>query len=225
MPARPASNANASRIAAGRERGPAAALGFPRHDPDLARERLVDRAAVRDLDQALPLLRREVAVERDVALDQRGLALRRIPRIEGLIIAAKYGRRVLVLRDLDAEPCAGPVVRRLAPSPPSTFCLRLAVRAVEAWLLADHDGMARGLKVSKAGLPPLPETLTDPKGELRRIGQGSRDSEVRRQCTASPQGFGALTSSLAAEFWDPQRAATRAPSLARALARLRALCR
>lgn len=147
------------------------------------------------------------------------------PRIEGLIIAAKYGRRVLVLRDLDAEPCAGPVVRRLAPSPPSTFCLRLAVRAVEAWLLADHDGMARGLKVSKAGLPPLPETLTDPKGELRRIGQGSRDSEVRRQCTASPQGFGALTSSLAAEFWDPQRAATRAPSLARALARLRALCR
>lgn len=147
------------------------------------------------------------------------------PRIPGLIIAAKHGRRVLVLRDLDAEPCAGPAVRQLAPDPPPTFCLRLAVRAVEAWLLADHDGLVRGLKVPKAGLPPQPETLADPKAELRRIGQRSRDAGVRSQCAASPQGFGALTSSLAAEFWEPQRAANRAPSLARALARLRALCR
>lgn len=146
-------------------------------------------------------------------------------RMHGLMIAAKYGHRLLVLRDLDAEPCAGPVVRQLAPDPPPSFCLRLAVRAVEAWLLADHDGLARGLRVPRAGLPPLPETLSDPKGELRRIGRGSSDAEVRRQCTASPQGFGALTSALAAEFWDPQRAANRAPSLARALARLRALCR
>ncbi|MFQ3623012.1 MAG: hypothetical protein SNJ73_05640, partial [Acetobacteraceae bacterium] len=144
-------------------------------------------------------------------------------RVKGLVVAARHGRRVLVLRDLDAEPCAGPVIRRLAPDPPSTFCLRLAVRAVEAWLLADHDGLAKGLKVRKDGLPPQPETLADPKGELRRIGKRSRNAEVRSQCTASPQVFGALASSLAADCWDPRRAAKRAPSLARALAHLERL--
>jgi hypothetical protein len=146
-------------------------------------------------------------------------------RIKGLVIAARHGRRVLVLRDLDADPCAGPVVRRLAPNPPSTLCLRLAVRAIEAWLLADHEGMARGLNVSKAALPLLPETLSNPKCELRRIGRNSGDSEVRRQCLGTPQVFGGLTAALAAEHWDPHRAAQRAPSLARALWRLRTLCR
>lgn len=146
-------------------------------------------------------------------------------RIPGLIIAAEHGRRVLVLRDLDAEPCAGPVVRRLAPCPPPTFCLRLAVRAVEAWLLADHDGMARGLKVARAVLPDDPETLSDPKGAFRRIVQASRDTSIRIQSAATPQALGALTSTLAAEFWDPVRAQERSPSLARALMRLRAWCR
>lgn len=146
-------------------------------------------------------------------------------RIRGLVIAARHGLRVLVLRDLDEDPCAGPVVRRLAPNPPSTLSLRLAVRAVEAWLLADHDGMAKGLTVSPTALPALPETLADPKGELRRIGKISRDSEVRRLCAGTPQVFGGLTAALATDCWDPCRAARRAPSLARALKRLRTLCR
>jgi hypothetical protein len=146
-------------------------------------------------------------------------------RLPGLLIAATHGRRVLVLRDLDAEPCAGPVVGRLAPNPPSTFCLRLAVRAVEAWLLADHDGLVKGLKVCKSDLPTQPDTLTDPKGELRRIGRTSRDPDVQKQCAAPPQVFGALTSALATDFWDPDRAVQRSASLARAMTRLRALCR
>jgi hypothetical protein len=146
-------------------------------------------------------------------------------RIAGLLIAAEHGRRVLVLRDLDAEPCAGPVVARLVPRPAPGFCLRLAVRAVEAWLLADHDGIARGLKVPKSSLPRPPDHLADPKAELRRLGQQSRDPEISRQCGATPQVLGALTASLAMEVWDPQRAAARSPSLARALRRLRALCR
>lgn len=146
-------------------------------------------------------------------------------RIPGLVIAARHGRRVLVLRDLDAEPCASPVVARLVPQPPPGFCLRLAVRAVEAWLLADHEGIARGLRIRKSGLPPEPETLVDPKVVLRRLGQTSRDAEISRQCGATPQVFGALTASLATEVWDPKRAAGRAPSLARALQRLRAVCR
>lgn len=146
-------------------------------------------------------------------------------RIEGLVIAARHGRRVLVLRDLDAEPCAGPVIARLVSQPQPGFCLRLAVRAVEAWLLADHNGIARGLKIPKSGLPPQPETITDPKDALRRLGQGSRDPEIRRQCGATPQVFGALTAALATEVWDPKRAAARSPSLARALQRLSAACR
>jgi hypothetical protein len=73
-------------------------------------------------------------------------------------------------------------------------------------------------------LPDDPETLSDPKGEFRRIGQASRDTSIRIQCAATPQALGALTSTLAAEFWDPVRAEKRSPSLARALMRLRALC-
>lgn len=147
-------------------------------------------------------------------------------RMSGLVSAAHRGRRVLVLRDLDAEPCAGPVIARLVRQPPPPgFCLRLAVRAVEAWLLADHDGIARGLKIPKSGLPRDADAIADPKGALRRLGQQSREDEIKEQSVATPQVFGALTAALATEVWDPERAAARSPSLARALMRLRAACR
>jgi hypothetical protein len=48
-----------------------------------------------------------------------------------------------VLRDLDDDAtCAGEVRATLLPSPADQMCFRLAVRQVEAWLLADADRFA-----------------------------------------------------------------------------------
>lgn len=46
--------------------------------------------------------------------------------------------RCLVVRDLDNDaPCAGALCQKLLPHPSPNMILRIAVRKIESWLLAD----------------------------------------------------------------------------------------
>src|SRR5579883_841622 len=48
-----------------------------------------------------------------------------------------------VLRDLNGDaPCAGVLKQRLLPASAAGMCLRIPVRSVEAWLLADRERVA-----------------------------------------------------------------------------------
>ena len=140
---------------------------------------------------------------------------------------------VLVLRDLDQEPCAHHVVQTCLPRRHPDCLLRIAVRSLEAWLLADREAIASFAKVPLPKVPPTPETLPRPKHSLVQLLRHTRDRETRRtldlDTEAGPtwQQLGGWSDEFIRLAWDPRRAAESgaAPSLSRALLRLQAVAK
>lgn len=136
-----------------------------------------------------------------------------------------------VLRDLDQDgPCAGAVVGRLLPDRARTMCFRLAVREVEAWLLADRTMIARYLSVAVAVVPLAPELLPHPKRELVNLARKSARRTIRDDfvppagSTAQVgPGYTQCIVDFAGGHWRPNVAALASPSLARCLAALQLL--
>jgi len=147
-------------------------------------------------------------------------------RIGGLCAAARHGRRLLVLRDLDRDaPCAGALIASLLPQPEPHLCLRIAVRASEAWLLADRDGIAKALAITKNLVPAAPDLLDNPKIRLAQIASQSSRLDIRRIFSGSLQERAGWTAEFIAEKWDIARAvkSNGSASLAKAVQRLRVL--
>lgn len=130
---------------------------------------------------------------------------------------------VVLITDLDRMAC--PVVllhdwlgKQAAPQ---NLLLRVAVREVEAWLLADHEAMQR-LIGNRGRLPQEPDELPDPKKHLLGLAKlASRDVRndlVKQTGSVASQGLGynARLTDLVRTHWSPERAAQRSPSLARA---------
>jgi hypothetical protein len=87
----------------------------------------------------------------------------------------------IVLVDMDRDcDCAPPCVQQWLPSPSPNMCFRIAVRAVEAWLLADRERIARWLGVAVARVPENPDDLDDPKRELVNLARRSRRRDIAR---------------------------------------------
>lgn len=139
---------------------------------------------------------------------------------------------VLVITDLDRAACAASLVREWTANDmrPATLLLRVAVREVEAWLLADHDAMRTLLQRPRQILPPDPEALPEPKNELIRLvgrhgSRALREAIVPQPGVIASQGLG--YNNALVEFvrrtWSPHRAAQRSNSLARTRQRLREL--
>mgnify|MGYP001586866076 CR=1 FL=1 len=136
-------------------------------------------------------------------------------------------RPVLLLTDLDDLVC--PVALKadwFGPPPlPPWLCFRIAVREVEAWLLADHMAM-KVLYGKKSKMPLAPETLPDPKQHLLQLALKAprvvKDDIVRCEGSVLKQGVGynARLCDLVRTTWDPDRAARLAPSLAKARCRI-----
>lgn len=145
-------------------------------------------------------------------------------------LAQKYnqaGRNSLVLglADLEQEVCVAVALRQLVPARSEGFKLRLAVRMVESWLMADRDALAAYLGVGVGALPRDPDTEPHPKRRIVDIARGSRKRAIR-ECLV-PQGTGAVVGAeytpVMAEFverhWDVSRARRVSPSLDRACIR------
>ncbi len=137
----------------------------------------------------------------------------------------------LVLVDLDHDANCAPLLRRSwVPTPAPRLCFRVAVRAVESWLLADAEAMAGFLGVARSKIPPQPEALPDPKRTLVDLARASRRREIRldmvpREGSGRSEGP-AYTSRLieyVGHHWRPEEAAKRAESLARTIRCLRRL--
>jgi hypothetical protein len=144
-------------------------------------------------------------------------------RIAGYNQAAK-GMVWLVLVDLDHCSCAPALVQNWVSQLSPYLCLRVAVREVEAWLLADAHNLAHFLGVSPSRIPNNPEQVSDPKKEIVTLASQSRKRDIRRDMVPAPdagQGVGAAYSPRLIEFvenhWDIEQAASRAPSLQRAI--------
>jgi hypothetical protein len=136
---------------------------------------------------------------------------------------------LLLITDLDNANCAPSLkaswLRNIIP--PDDLIFRVAVREVEAWLLADHRTMRRLIGEQARRLPPDPESVLNPKELLLTlVARGAprdvkRDLLVKRGSVAS-QGLGynqRLCHHVNAA-WNPQKAAERSDSLARLIRRL-----
>ncbi len=147
----------------------------------------------------------------------------------GAFNLAAAGTPHLLLTDLDVAVCAPKLIQEwIGGALHPNFVLRVAVREVEAWLLADLDNMAAFLNLAPKDLPANVETVARPKVEIVRLAALSPDDEVRDNLVPRP-GSTATTGRLftrsligyVRDRWDVDAAAGNADSLDRALKALR----
>jgi len=139
-------------------------------------------------------------------------------------------RPVIVFTDLDKSSCPVALLNDWygAQARHENLLLRIAVREVESWLLADHEAM-RGLIGNKGRLPQSPDTLDDPKQHLltlaKRAPRDIRMDLVKERGSVSSQGIGYNTRLIfmVENNWCPDRAAQHSPSLGKARLRLHEL--
>ena len=139
----------------------------------------------------------------------------------------------IVLVDLDREADSACLMRRSwLPEPAPNLMLRVAVRALEAWLLADGETISQYLGVLRNRVPHIPDNELDPKRSLVELARQSYKSQIRRDLVPRPgsgRAVGPAYSSRMAEFvesfWNPETAAQRSDSLRRCRLRLQELAR
>jgi len=136
---------------------------------------------------------------------------------------------VLVDLDRDAE-CAPPLCEEWVPDPALYLCFRVAVREVEAWLMADAESLASFLSVARSRIAADPEQLFEPKTEMINLARHSRRREIRKDMVPrerSRRQVGPAYASRLMEYvetkWRPEVAAQAAESLRRAIDCLRRL--
>jgi hypothetical protein len=148
---------------------------------------------------------------------------RLLEKVSGYNQAAK-GQPWLVLVDLDRCSCAVALLQKWVPQPSPYLCMRVAVRMVEAWLLADATNIADFLGVPVSRVPSAPEQLSDPKQEIVALAAQSRRRTIREDMvpnTGIGQRVGTAYTARLIEFienhWDITQAASHAPSLQRSI--------
>ncbi len=149
-------------------------------------------------------------------------------RLPGFNNAARH-HPWFILRDLDYDAdCAPSLVALLLTKPSRHMILRIAVRSVESWLLADSMGIAQFLSVPPRAVPSNPELLDDPKRSIVDLARMSRRSIVRKEMVPGPNsgrkvGPGYMSSILSFihEHWDIGNAVATSVSLSRCIEALR----
>lgn len=137
----------------------------------------------------------------------------------------------LILVDLDDDaPCTPPLCRDWVPHPAPHLCFRVAVHAMEAWLMADADALASYLSVARTSVPTDPEAEIVPKRTLVNLARRSRrpaivKDMVPREGSGRSEGpaYASRVVEFASHHWRPDVASDRADSLRRAIACLRRL--
>jgi hypothetical protein len=153
-----------------------------------------------------------------------------LARLSGYNNAARFSPWVVLL-DLNSDaPCASEYRGNLLPAESDFMNLRIAVRQVEAWLLADRGHVARFLSVSAERIPRAPEGAVNSKLAMVNIARGSRSRAIVADMVpreGSGRSTGPAYPSRLIEFidtrWDPDAAEQHSPSLSSCLNRLRQL--
>jgi hypothetical protein len=150
-------------------------------------------------------------------------------RLRGLNAGAPYGNPVLVLRDADGA-CPAVLATSLLAARSHRLLLRICVPTADAWLVADRAGYAAACGVPQALLPDAPEACGDVKQIILGLAASRPSSSLgrffqakRRVATPDWSSLGAWHAHFARDRWDPAAAASRAPSLRRAMERIAAL--
>ena len=152
-------------------------------------------------------------------------------RLDGALVgynaAARFGTWV-VLRDLDTDADCAPSLRaRLLAAPAPGMVFRIAVREIEAWLIADQHSFARYFSVPPVRIPNDPESVLRPKEFLVNLVRRSRSRTIREDVVPREgskarvgPGYAGRMIEFASTVWSPHEASVRSESLKRCLARL-----
>jgi hypothetical protein len=136
-----------------------------------------------------------------------------------------------IIVDLDTDhQCAVHALKKWLPEPSRGMRFRIAVRAIEAWLLADKENMAQFLGVSLSKLQHNFDLEPDPKETLVDIARRSRSRSIREDIVPRPVS-GAKVGPLYVpqltrfvnELWRPDLASAESESLRRCLQALSTL--
>jgi hypothetical protein len=140
------------------------------------------------------------------------------------------GMAYLVLTDLDQSECAPGLIEEWLKGHPRhpNLLFRVAVRQVEAWLLASRREFAHFAKVKEHLIPERPDDLENSKKSLIQLVDGSEDADLRtdivpdRGSTAKvgPDYNGRLRL-FVQTYWNLNVAKQRSPSLRRAVQALK----
>ena len=154
-------------------------------------------------------------------------------RLPDFIASCQGGVNFLLLTDLDIRPCPPDLLRDWLgdATKPESLLLRIAVREVEAWVLADRVQFANWLGVAEITVPQNPEASLDPKADLLRLAARSkhrnlRDGLLPKKGASSKVGleYNDLLCEFVVDQWRIEEASRLAPSLGRAIHRLREFC-
>lgn len=143
--------------------------------------------------------------------------LRRLPGFNRAARSAPW----VVLVDLDhSADCAPPARSHWLPEPAPLMYFRIAVRAVEAWLLADREAAASYLGVPLARIPVDPERLDNPKQAFVDIARRWGRRKIREGLVPRPESgrlvgptYTSHMIAYAQTFWRPEAAEQVADSL------------
>ncbi len=142
---------------------------------------------------------------------------------------AAAGIPFILLTDLDQYPCPRALIGDWLRVPRHhNLLIRVAVREVESWLLADRSNFADFLAVARKRVPEDVDGLADPKAALISLARMSRLRDIRERIAPKPGStarVGPDYNGCLIEFvvsgWDIDAAAEGSPSLARTVDRFR----
>ncbi|MBZ0298265.1 MAG: DUF4276 family protein [Anaerolineae bacterium] len=152
-----------------------------------------------------------------------------LKNLDGFNNAAQYGHRWLVVVDLDQDAdCAPTFMKTILSSPAEGMLLRIPVRAIESWLLADRDQFAQFLGIAAANIPLDPELEDHPKRTvINLVSQKCRKTRLREDMLPVPNsgravgpGYSSQMERFVTNYWRPEIAAENSDSLRRCIAAL-----
>lgn len=155
--------------------------------------------------------------------------------LPGYNAAAMHAPWIVVV-DLDDEyACASLLVKDWLPARSPQMRLRVAVRQIEAWLLADADHFSKFFGVRRGQVPASPDELSDPKNTVVALVSGSKKTAIKADMVPRPGSGRRVGPAYAArliEFvsrsenrWRVDAAALASPSLRRCVERVDELVR
>jgi hypothetical protein len=144
--------------------------------------------------------------------------------------AAKASPFLMIADQDSAEPCAPELISQWMRGRPlhSNLMLRIAVREIEAWIMADRRSLSQFLNVPLAKIPGNLDQVPDPKQFLVNLARSSSNARVRssivpRQGSTANVGpnYNSSLTEFIREEWTVARALEHSDSLRRAFEHLK----